>query len=358
MNGSKSFKQILEKVVRFSQTHHLLPEGEALAVACSGGPDSVALLHILSRLARRRKLRLHVFHFDHRLRSTSRHDVRFVADLCQSLEIPFHLGRWTFAERNSENELPHSQAEARKARYQFFHRKASELGIRWLALGHHADDQVETFFWRLLRQSAPSGLVGIRPRALLRGAPGLRLVRPLLAVTRAEIESLLKEAGLGFRTDPSNSSRSYLRNRIRIDLLPLLSEQYQPRIRQHVLDLSLVLHREDQGLWKALSTWMQKRRVRGHRLRGGGMRFDRGHLQHCPAALRLRLALWMVETAAGATYGEVKLRHLTALEAQARARESSQLALPRGWSVEIKGKWVTFRPKPINSPLAKTASFR
>ena len=216
--------------------------GDRVLVAVSGGPDSVALLHLLVRLAPELGLNLGVAHFDHHLRGDdSRADAGFVADLARHLRLPCHLGQGEVraAARRHQVSL---QMAARKLRLQFFQDTRCGHGYAKLALGHTADDQVELFWLRLLRGAGLEGLKGMWP------ATPQGLVRPLLAVGKAVLLAWLEQEALPYRLDASNLSRAYLRNRVRLDLLPHLTRNYNPRLAQTIWRTQSLLQEDERFL--------------------------------------------------------------------------------------------------------------
>ena len=194
----------------------LLPVSEPLLIGVSGGADSVALLHGLVELG----YRPHVCHLNHRWRgAASDADAQFVQALAGKLGLPVTIGA---------RKVAHAEAAARCARQEFFERVAKKTGLRTLVLAHTADDQVETFLLRLLRGAGPTGLGAMWPD---RQIGRVRVVRPLLDVTRQEVLAYLAKHQLAYREDASNADRRFLRNRVRHELLPLLERDYNPGIR-------------------------------------------------------------------------------------------------------------------------------
>ena len=191
-------------------------DGDGVAVAVSGGADSLALLHALRVLAGPRDWRLAVLTVDHGLRPGSAADAAFVADHAKALGLPARV--LTLAPADLE---PHRaagpEAAARAARYGALWPAADELGCAWLATGHTLDDQAETVLLQLLRGAGPDGLAGMTVRSG-------RLLRPLLGVRRAETRACCAAAELPWREDPTNATDGPLRNRVRRHLLPLLEE--------------------------------------------------------------------------------------------------------------------------------------
>jgi tRNA(Ile)-lysidine synthase len=190
--------------------------GAGVAVAVSGGADSLALLHALRALAGPRGWRLAVVTVDHGLRPGSAADAAFVADHAKALGLPALVRTLGPADL-----APHRQAgpegAARAARYGALWPAADELGCAWLATGHTLDDQAETVLLQLLRGAGPDGLAGMAVRSG-------RLLRPLLRARRAETRACCAAIGLAWREDPTNAGDGPLRNRVRQQLLPLLEE--------------------------------------------------------------------------------------------------------------------------------------
>ncbi len=228
-------------VLAYARWERLFTSGDRVLVAVSGGPDSVALLHLLIRLSPLLGLEMGVAHYDHSLRGEdSRGDADFVAGLAQRLGLPCHLGRGQVKEAARRDKVS-VQMAARKLRRQFFQDTRGGHGYTRLALGHTADDQVELFWLRLLRGAGLDGLKGMEP------ATPEGLVRPLLAVGKSVLLAWLEQENLAYRIDASNLSRAYLRNRVRLDLLPHLTQTYNPRLTQTIWRTQALL-REDESL--------------------------------------------------------------------------------------------------------------
>jgi tRNA(Ile)-lysidine synthase len=190
--------------------------GDGVAVAVSGGADSLALLHALRTLAGPRGWRLAVVTVDHSLRSGSAADAAFVVDHTKALGLEARLETLTAADLERHRRAGREGA-ARAARYQALWRAAAELGCGWVATGHTLDDQAETVLLQLLRGAGPDGLAGMT-------VSSGRLLRPLLGVRRAETRDCCAAVGVDWREDPTNQEPGPLRNRVRQRLLPLLEE--------------------------------------------------------------------------------------------------------------------------------------
>jgi len=208
----------------------MLAPSEPLLVGVSGGPDSVALLDALVKSG----WRPHVCHLNHQLRGAdSDADAEFVRQLAAQFDLACTI---------ESIKVAGDEDSARRARHDFFARVAERIDIKKLALAHTADDQVETFLLRLLRGAGVPGLVGIWPERQL-GA--LRVIRPMLKVRRSEVLEYLSSQGLKYREDFSNADTRFARNRIRHELLPLLEREYNPAIRDVLLNTAEILRDED-----------------------------------------------------------------------------------------------------------------
>lgn len=218
--------------------------GETVLVGFSGGPDSVCLLHFLHHLAQKKHFEVIAVHVHHGLRGKAADaDASFCRRLCKEWDIAFLCKKKAVRTLAKKLDLSIEHA-ARKARYEAFAQTAKQTGATKIALGHHLDDQAETVLLNLLRGTQPEGLCGIPLRRPLNKQ--VEIVRPLLCVTRAEVEQYLQENHLSFVTDQTNFDEVYTRNWIRHELLPVL-EKKQPKIRQH---LSVMAARLQQRLQK------------------------------------------------------------------------------------------------------------
>ncbi|HLT59100.1 MAG TPA: tRNA lysidine(34) synthetase TilS [Limnochordales bacterium] len=289
---------LLERVEDYIARHRLLRPGDRVLAAVSGGPDSLALLHLFTRLRAPWALGLHAVHVNHGLRPEAAQDAAFVESVGQAWGVPVTVVAVDVrAERAPGESL---QQAARRVRYRVLAQAADQVSATRIALGHHADDQAETVLLRLLRGAGTTGLAGMRPR---RG----RYIRPLLGVPRAAIEAYCRRFELNPRVDPSNVSPQYLRNRIRHHLLPLLEREYNPNIRA-VLCRTAGLLREEDDLLEALA-------VRAHRrlaAQGGPHELPVAGLARLPAAVARRVVRRAL-AAAGVPLSRVTADHVAAV---------------------------------------------
>jgi tRNA(Ile)-lysidine synthase len=210
--------------------HHTFEPGERVVVAVSGGPDSLALLSILREILPAVPLHLTVAHFDHGWRPDSGDDRDFVASIAATWGFDFRTAR-------AADDIPHTENAARAARYVFLRQTAADTNSTAIALGHTQDDQVETLLLHLLRGSGSRGLGGMRRR-------DADLARPLLDITRKEIEDYLTRLHLTPRRDPSNDDPRFTRNRLRQQVLPAI-DAFDPAARELLARTADILSEED-----------------------------------------------------------------------------------------------------------------
>lgn len=198
----------------------LAPRGSSILAAVSGGPDSMALLHVLARVRGKLAFGLFAHGVDHGLRAEAAGELDRAEELAKALEVPF--GRTNLRVNRGGN----LQARARVARWDALRAAARSAGADRIATGHHAEDRAETFLLRLLRGTGPAGLAVLPPLA------GDR-IRPFFRARRSDIDAHLRRHRIPYAVDPSNADPRFLRSRVRHELLPVL-ETMSPRIVEHL----------------------------------------------------------------------------------------------------------------------------
>ncbi|MCK5114622.1 MAG: tRNA lysidine(34) synthetase TilS [Phycisphaerae bacterium] len=247
MNNNNNDSFLLEVLDQIERNNLLDPDDRWL-LAVSGGPDSMAMLTALAELKNSARLPLadlQLAHLNHQLRADqSDADETFIRQQAQNLQLPITVAR---CDVNSLAQKTRQSLEtaARQARYEFLVQTARKNSCNKIALAHNADDQAETILHRVIRGTGIKGLAGIpASRELTDDQPGkpLLIIRPLLSVSRDQIEQFLRQRNIPWRIDASNASNAFTRNRIRNQLLPLLAEQYNPQVKQALVRLGQTAH--------------------------------------------------------------------------------------------------------------------
>jgi len=237
----------------------LLPRGARVMVAVSGGLDSIALLHLLQELAPRKEWTLIVAHFNHGLRGReSDADERLVKRAASALGLECTVSR-ARGQTLRETKGKSLEMACRDARHEFFAKAAMTFGASRVALAHHADDQVELFWLRALRGGG-NGLAGMRMDSPSPANSEVRLIRPLLTVSRSELAAFIERNGISFREDASNASRDHERNRVRNELMPFLDETFARKVKGAVQHTQRIVAAHADFVSEAAAAWLGARR--------------------------------------------------------------------------------------------------
>lgn len=258
---------MLKKIKNTIKRFNMFESGQRVLVAVSGGPDSVALLHVLNSLSMDLCVRFSVAHLDHGLRKDSKKDLLFVRRLSNDLGLPFHgsvipkkiLGKIKKS-ASVENSL-------RNFRYHYLLELCRKKGFDVIATGHTKDDQAETVLMRILRGSGLGGLSAILPKRLQKG---ILIVRPLLFVRKEEILRYLKINKLRYRIDSTNSEDYFFRNKVRNKLLPLLRRSFNPNIIEVLSGLGMTVGADYDYLMALAEKFIDKELIivkKGYKLR-------------------------------------------------------------------------------------------
>lgn len=233
---------MLEKVLEYIKKHNMLEPGHKVVVAVSGGADSLALIHLLCRMRKYIPLTLYVAHVNHGLRGqAAREDARFVENMAREWGLEYFLKEAKVAELAQKWGVSEEEA-GRKVRYDFFKEVLHQVGGHKIALAHHRDDQAETILHNIIRGTGLAGLSGIKPVR-----DGI-IIRPLLEISRKEIEDYCHEHSLKYRIDHTNEEVIYTRNRIRHMVIPLIEEHFNPNFSNSLVRMGDILRVDEDFL--------------------------------------------------------------------------------------------------------------
>lgn len=340
----------MDLLTEFERTLHtwgVLRRGDKVVVGVSGGPDSLALLHLFMRASASLGIHPHAIHVNHRIRGEDADaDARFVAEIAAGWDIPCHVVQMDVPALAAERRLSLEEA-ARQARYTALAQQATALGARLIAVGHNADDQAETVLMHLLRGAGLAGLRGMLPVTnlgeyhLLEPLEAtLLLIRPLLNVPRAAIEAYCAEWGLTPHFDRSNLDTTYFRNRLRHEVMPLL-ERINPNIRAMLIRTAAVLAADYEVLQaQANAAWEQVTREAS----GARICLDLRGWRALPLALQratIRRATWQLRP----HLRDVSYQHVeNAIHVAQRGETGAQATLPAGLMLRVDYDALTIMP--------------
>ena len=305
----------------FIAQHQMIQRKETVLVGVSGGVDSLALLYALHTLRPQLDCQLHIAHLDHGFRADSAGDAAYVTAQADRLGLPISKDRIDVPQLMRDQKLS-AEVAARRARYQFYECVSDRIGATKIALGHHRGDQAETVLMNLLRGAGTSGLKGMLP---VRDG---KFIRPLLAFSRGEIEDFVAQLGLQPRCDATNYEHNYLRNRVRLDLIPTLERTYNSNVQNALNQTAELLQAESDYLETVAYHAFQACRIAS--CRSDTVVLDRCLFREHHLALRRRI----LRLAVAAVFGEVRDLYFNHFESMLTLIEgetpNSVLDLPNG----------------------------
>ncbi len=333
-----------DKVLRTLFEHGLVVEKGKVLVGVSGGPDSMALLHILLTSAPGLGIALHVAHLNHMIRGKAgKADEKFVVSFCKKHSIPVTVKTVDVPRLAREMKVSLEDA-GRRARYDLFESLSEEIKAERIALGHNADDNVETALMRLISGAGARGLSGIPVR---RG----KIIRPLLDCSRAEIEAYCREKKLKFRIDLTNLDKKYLRNRIRHELIPYLIK-LNPKVREAIRQAIEIVGADFQYL-AALS----EKALKGALIKNGkgSLTLDIDKLAMYPDSIRRSVLRLAIEDIKG-DLENISFDHIKSILSKLPDKKRWELHLPAG--VFATGDGDQFEIRDHETALPEGVAFR
>lgn len=240
-----------KKVMSYIKDNNLIKSGDKVLVALSGGPDSVCLLNILYNLKAELNIEIGAAHLNHLLRDKDAfEDEEYVKTLCKSLDIPCFVKRVDINKYSKDKKMS-SEMAGRDARYNFFDDIVKDQGYTKIATAHNANDQAETILFRLMRGSGIEGLCGIKVRRD-------KIIRPILCLSRKEVEEYIEINNLKPRIDKTNFEKIYNRNKIRLDMIPYIKENFNEDIIQTLNRMSVLLQKDNEFIENSARSFYEK----------------------------------------------------------------------------------------------------
>lgn len=288
---------LIDRVAEIITRYSMASPGDRLGVAVSGGADSVVLLHILHHLSDRFAMRLVILHLNHQLRGVeSEADEQFVRELGESLGVP------CVAERTRLADTGNLEEAARLARRDFYRRSMHACALQHIAMGHTRGDQAETVLFQFLRGSGTAGLRGMR----IMTQDGL--IRPLLTSTRSEVRDWARSRGIGWREDSSNYNLAFSRNRLREDVMPELTRDFNSNLEASLVRAAEVA-RDEEDYWHEQIESIFQQIAEESRF---GLILDALKLAHMHIAIQRRMVRRAIREVKGNTR-DIDIRHVDAI---------------------------------------------
>lgn len=321
-----------QKVKKNIQKNPLFIRGATIIIGVSGGPDSTALTYILHNLQYELGFHLHIAHYNHNLRRGANQDQKFVEQLAEQLNIPCSVERWSNPKTLKKGSI---EDAARKRRFQFFKQLAHTINAQAVVLAHTSDDLAETVLMHILRGTGLQGLRGILP---VRKMEDVYYIRPLLTVKKDDIFTFLRKKNIRYRIDPTNKKTEFFRNKIRLELLPLLSKQYNHNIKELLVNLAdnittdySYIESQSQKLFSKIAKCSSNNR---------NVRIDLGLYSSQHPALKRMIIRNGIKQLKGNT-NRLTLTHYREIEDFLQNRpQSSTVHLPRNISIRKNSKYL------------------
>ena len=240
--------RIKREFIKFINDKELINIGDGIVVGLSGGPDSVCLLNLLVSIREEFNLKLAAVHINHMLRGDEANkDEEFCLKLCKELDVDFFSERIDVNKYSKENNLS-SETAGREVRYNLFNKIMFQKGFNKIATAHNANDQAETIIMRMMRGTGLEGLCGI---PVIREN---RYIRPILFMERKDVEAYCEKIGIQARIDKSNLERIYSRNKVRLDIIPYMKENFNMDVISAINRMSLLLQEDNEYILSEVET--------------------------------------------------------------------------------------------------------
>jgi tRNA(Ile)-lysidine synthase len=308
---------ILTKIRSTILRYGMISPGDTVIVAVSGGPDSICLLDSLNALSNELELKFVAAHFNHGLRGDEdEFETQLSGDISASMGLPFETGNASGLLKG----LSSLEEQARDARYAFLEMIRNKYGAQKIATGHNLNDQAETVLMRLLRGSGPAGLAGIPP---VRDG---RIIRPLVEIKRDEIMEYLKARCLPFALDSSNTNKKHLRNKIRLELMPMMLE-YQPRLLERLGMAADIIRDENAFMESMVSDWIERE---AHQETQGNISVSISSIKALPDPLKRRVIRSLLKQVDGDVYSVDYDHIVSVLKLIENERPQCSIDLPDG----------------------------
>ena len=240
-----------DKILQTIKKYNLIEKGDSIVIGVSGGPDSICLLNVLNELKQELNFKIYVAHINHMIRKEADEETEYVKEFCKNIGVECFVKKINVVKIAKESKMGTEEA-GRKIRYNFFEEVLKNTNSNKIATAHNNNDKVETIIMNILRGSGISGLKGLDP------IRENKFIKPLIEVSREEIETYCEENKLNPKIDKSNSENIYTRNKVRNTVIPYIKKEFNPNILKTINRLSEVATEEDDYLNKVTESTFNK----------------------------------------------------------------------------------------------------
>ena len=290
-----------EKVLKTIQENYLIEKGENIVIGVSGGPDSMALLHVLVYLKRKLGMKdIVVAHLNHQIREEADEETEYVQEYCRRIGVQCYVKKVDVL-KEAKNLKVSTELAGRNARYDFFEELSRQVGATKIATAHHANDNAETVLMNLLRGTGTSGLKGIEK---IRDG---KYIRPLLDCYREEIEDYCIENKLNPRYDKTNEENIYIRNKIRNQLIPYIEREFNPNIVKGLNRLSTIVAKQEAYFHNIVENAYQKLKIHENNTEKNTIILNLKELNQLDEVIKSRVILYTINELLGSTQGIEKI---------------------------------------------------
>ena len=319
-------------VLKTIEKYNLIKANDKIVLGVSGGPDSLFMLHVLNNLKEQLQIQIIVAHVNHKLRKEADEEEQFVKQFCKKINVEFYSKRIEVEEYANNNKIGLEEA-GRKVRYEFFEEILQKTKSNKIAVAHNINDKVETMIMHVLRGSGVSGLQGIQAQT------NNKIIRPIIEISREEIEKYCKEQNLEPRIDKSNFDNTYTRNKVRNVVIPFIKQEFNPNFIETMTRLSEVITEENTFLNNLTKTEYQKILVENNEKE---IILDLKKFNELDNIIRKRIILYTVSNLRGGSQGIEKI-HIEDIVKLCQNNIGNKFLIPnKGLKVLVKDKKIFF----------------
>lgn len=326
-----------QKILQTIKKYNLIQSGDSIVIGVSGGPDSICLLHILNELKEELNLKIYVAHINHMIRKEADEETEYVKSFCKNIGVECFAQKIDVVKIAKEEKMGTEEA-GRKIRYNFFEEVLKKTNSNKIATAHNNNDKVETIIMNILRGSGTAGLKGLDP------IRENKFIKPLIEISREEIEAYCEKNKLNPRIDKSNNENIYTRNKIRNIVIPYIKNEFNPNILKTINRLSEVATEENEYLNKVTQEIFNKICVEVETTDNSTITLDLKKFNNLELVIKRRLILYTINELLGTTEGIEKINIDDIIKLCTNNIGNKYLRPTKNIKILVKNKKIFFMP--------------